>query len=92
MRAKPSQLLAFDHAVAELRLRGWYVFLTPILHIVDDTWVLRLRNDRLDHLFLSETGEWKRQRFTREPFGDYTVPYQDKGSGKDLASLIASLG
>jgi hypothetical protein len=72
--------------------KGWAVFLTPILRCVDDTWTLRLRSDRLDHIFISETGEWSRKRFTREPFGDYTVCYQPKGEGKDFASLIASLG
>lgn len=82
----------FDPLLNQLREKGWRVFTKPILRIVDDTWTLRLKTDRLDYLFVSETGEWSRKRFTREPFGDYTVCYQDKGSGKDHASLMSALG
>jgi hypothetical protein len=90
--ATASQSYEFDGILRQLTDTGWVIFLSPILRCVDDTWTLRRRNDRLDYLFVSETGEWHRWRFTREPFGDYTIPFEDKGRGVGFDLMLKSVG
>jgi hypothetical protein len=90
-----AQRYKFDLVVAKLKTAGWRVYIGPdAVHrmLGIDEWILRRKDDRLDYLFVCESGEWKRWRFVREPFGDYTIVFENKGSGKDLQSLVSSQG
>jgi hypothetical protein len=72
----------FDLILSQLRGAGWRVFTEPILRIVDDEWVLRRVDDRLDYLFISESDlKWERKRFTRERGLHKRIPAQRLGSG-----------
>src|SRR5580698_3514327 len=90
-KASMAERHAFDGILRQLRAMGWRIYLSPILRCVDDTWTLRRHDDRLDYLFVCETGEWNRKRFTREPFGDYTNCYENKGEGKGHELMLKTL-
>lgn len=80
---------AFQAAAAKLRELGWLPYMEPQLLWLDDTWIFRLRTDRLDYLFVSESDlRWDRKRFSQEPFGDYTNAFQPKGNGVGAESLL----
>jgi len=92
MKKNHEQSKEFTKLLLDLKEQGWSIYMRPILRIVDDTWILRRRSDPLEFLFVAEDFQvWERKRFTREPFGDYTVPYRDLGGGKDLKSLYQNL-
>lgn len=79
-----------------LRDNGWLLKTAPMDILagmgIDDEFVYVERSDRLVHLHISAgTIQWEAKRYTREPFGDYTVAYRALGSGSGLASLTAFL-
>ena len=76
--------------VQVLRDAGWLIKTTPdpmLVVLGFDEYVFVERNDRLVHLHIAGVADWEAKRYTREPFGDYTVCYQPLGKGVGLESL-----